>query len=886
MTHETPAHKIAEFMERRSGWLVLAVVAATALLVIPMVALAPEETASDNPGGLVYELEDKVNSQLPPRFHGTFYLVEARDGDMLTQAPLWELYQNIEKLRQVDAEGKLNPDDLEEQPYLFSGYDVDRQQPVVGVFTVADVVQEALVAMGTSLESASDDQVKLALSFALIDPRTEAMSNFIYRRQVEPGQQVLGQQIDYWRSPALGLFVAADNAKLGGGSQSIGTTGDPVTRGKEQFSRKVQAVLRGDEQSYQLWGVAIDAGLEIEDEVGTAVPFIVATFVVVLIVVGISLRSWRSVLLTAIGLAMMIVWLKGLSNLVGLKSSTVLDFIVPIAMISLGADFVIHAVNRYREERRIGLAPRPAFRLGMAGVLGALALAMVTDAMAFLSNVSANIETVIEFGIGAGLAIAAAFVIMGIAVPLALMRWDAWRVRRASRVEKPAAAPPATEASQADGWLVALVVGLARQRLVVLPVTAVITAVAVFYAMKLEGTFDVKDFFKSDSDFVVGLDKLEEHVGEEGGESAIIYVQGDLTDPKSLLAINEFLARAADNEYVAKNDHGEASLQARPIFFVLDQVVRSEYTRAQIEEATGVTISTDEGLTEFQYQGRSYLWPDSRRELKAIFDYVSVNGVYESADQKIYDHLEVRETVFHDPSGAWEDATAIVLGVPGTRDQEKTIGSRDTLTDDLGVLDAAPSISQAGLTGSPYTRQAALDATTLGLQRALPIAVVACLMVAIAAMRSIRFGVVTIIPIGLVVAWLYAFMYVFDFGLNFITATIAAISIGVGVDYAIHMTQRFREELGRSPDQIQALRSAAQGTGVALVASAATSVLGFAIMAFAPMPMFSSYGVLTAIMIFMAAVASLLVLPSLLLLVTPAEAVAEAVEPATGNGVV
>ena len=70
------------------------------------------------------------------------------------------------------------------------------------------------------------------------------------------------------------------------------------------------------------------------------------------------------------------------------------------------------------------------------------------------------------------------------------------------------------------------------------------------------------------------------------------------------------------------------------------------------------------------------------------------------------------------------------------------------------------------------------------------------------------------------------------------------------------------------------------------MASAATSVLGFAIMAFAPMPMFSSYGVLTAIMIFMAAVASLLVLPSLLLLVTPAEAVAEAVEPATGNGVV
>ena len=54
------------------------------------------------------------------------------------------------------------------------------------------------------------------------------------------------------------------------------------------------------------------------------------------------------------------------------------------------------------------------------------------------------------------------------------------------------------------------------------------------------------------------------------------------------------------------------------------------------------------------------------------------------------------------------------------------------------------------------------------------------------------------------------------------------------------------------------------------MASAATSIVGFSVMAFAPMPLFASYGMLTAVMIFLAAAASLLVLPSLLLLVTPA----------------
>tara|TARA_B100001123_G_scaffold147802_1_gene171227 strand:+ start:217 stop:684 length:468 start_codon:yes stop_codon:yes gene_type:complete len=151
------------------------------------------------------------------------------------------------------------------------------------------------------------------------------------------------------------------------------------------------------------------------------------------------------------------------------------------------------------------------------------------------------------------------------------------------------------------------------------------------------------------------------------------------------------------------------------------------------------------------------------------------------------------------------------------------------------------------------------------------VALAACLVLVVLTMRSVRFGLVTIVPIGLVVAWLYAFMHGFGFGLNFITATIAAVSIGVSIDYSVHFTERFRQELGITGDRERAMRRAVAGTGVALVSSAATSIIGFVIMAFAPMPMFAAYGVLTAVMIFLAAAAALLVLPSLLYMVTPAK---------------
>jgi predicted RND superfamily exporter protein len=127
---------------------------------------------------------------------------------------------------------------------------------------------------------------------------------------------------------------------------------------------------------------------------------------------------------------------------------------------------------------------------------------------------------------------------------------------------------------------------------------------------------------------------------------------------------------------------------------------------------------------------------------------------------------------------------------------------------------------------------------------------------------------VTVIPEILVVFWLYAAMYLMGYHLNAVTATIAAISIGVGIDYSVHVTARFREELSKGFDKKEAMRNAASHSGVALFGSAASTMIGFFIIGFAPMPMFASFGILTAIMILMAFTAALFVLPSLLLLVT------------------
>ena len=410
----------SDFLVRHSGWFIGTVLALTVLFALPIVFMVPPGPASQDPGGPVFDLLETVNQRFPPRIHVTTFIVEDSRGDILRQQPLWELYQNERKLRASDL-GRL----------LYSGYDADRERQILGIYTIADAVQNLFLldpSTATSLKTATDDQVKAAISRILDSPTGRPLRGSLSKDASFHTMIVDGQEIKSWSSAAFSAFVASDNEMLGGGPLTISLTGDDVTLGKERFNRRVQEILRTDQTSYQLWGVAMDVNLVSQEQGKTAIPFIAATVILVLVVVGVTLQSLGIVGLAFLGLLMLFVWLKGLTILVGLGSSLILDLIVPIAMISLGVDFLIHAVARYREEIRRMAEPSLALRAGFTGVIGALTLAMLSDGIAFLANLTSGIETVIGFGIGAGIAVLSSYVIMGMFLPLVIMRLDQHRL--------------------------------------------------------------------------------------------------------------------------------------------------------------------------------------------------------------------------------------------------------------------------------------------------------------------------------------------------------------------------------------------------------------------------------------------------------------------------
>ena len=913
-------HNFVSFLTKRSIFVTCAVLTLTVFLLLPLFQMGTNIQASPNPPHEVYELQKEIDRKFPTSVHFASFVMEAKNGDVLTRDVLLEFKQNKTQLLELDLNGKLASGSLEKQPYLFAFFDPITGIEVKGISSILEPIEAILFTSGKSLESCSDEELKFAVHKLLSNTNSSGAIDFLSRHASFEKREVLGQEIQWWTSPAMIFTAVADNSKLGGAGLEIGIGGGPDVINKEHLNRRIDTIMAGESKAYEIWGVAIDANLESEEEGKEAGIFVTFTIIAALIVVGISLKSYWATSLTGIGLGILIIWVKGFSALIGIKSGLVIDLIVPISMISLGVDFAVHSIRRYKEEKDVGNTPRNAFAIGMTGVLVALLLAMASDSIAFLSNLSSNIEAVIHFGGAAAIATISSFILLGIVAPLSLMRIDElmqskgnifsglkykifgiaggigisfaaggsvilliavsktigvvmlglttfvfiivpltyifFRVKNIRKPENQSSEKKSYTKNQFQKSYLQILVKLATSypKLVIL-ITTLITSISIFFAFNLEPTFDVKDFYDPDSDMVIGLDKIDDHIGEQGGEPGIAFIEGDLMDPNAIASISQFIESLREVNQIATRPSGEITLGYN-IVNISKMIIENPKTIQAIKSSTGILIEDKD----------QNLIPDTKLQMLTAIKFTLENGIISDNGITIVKSDEVREAIYFSNSEA--DLTRVIFQIPGTRNQMVVNETAKAVNPLLQSLEAQPSISKARLTGSPFTREVQLSASTRTLYTSLPIAIIAATLLLIITMRSFKYAIVTVIPIGLVVAWLYGIMNLAGFSLNFVTAMIGAISIGIGIDYSIHMTERFREEFKRNLTRSLAIQKAARGTGTALLGSAASSIVGFAIMGFAPMPMFASYGQLTALMIFLAFISSIVVLPCLLMLIT------------------
>ena len=125
-------------------------------------------------------------------------------------------------------------------------------------------------------------------------------------------------------------------------------------------------------------------------------------------------------------------------------------------------------------------------------------------------------------------------------------------------------------------------------------------------------------------------------------------------------------------------------------------------------------------------------------------------------------------------------------------------------------------------------------------------------------------GVITILPVVAIVMGTYLGMYFLDIPLNPVTSTLSGLAIGIGVPFVIHVTNRFRESLTTSDNPVEAVRTALKTTGGSLFGSAFTTMAGFGILMTSSLKPFQQMGQVVVVALGFALVASILILPTLL----------------------
>ena len=167
------------------------------------------------------------------------------------------------------------------------------------------------------------------------------------------------------------------------------------------------------------------------------------------------------------------------------------------------------------------------------------------------------------------------------------------------------------------------------------------------------------------------------------------------------------------------------------------------------------------------------------------------------------------------------------------------------------------------VTGDLVILQTVLDGLNASQIRSTAISLFVSMLVLLVLTRRMVPALVVLLPVALASLWVAGSMFLLGLKWNVLTVMVTALTIGIGIDYSIHMWRRIEVELARRDTHWEALRAALSTTGVALIMSALTTAFGFLVLLFSPMPVIQDFGLITAVTVFFSLVLALLLLPVL-----------------------
>lgn len=150
-----------------------------------------------------------------------------------------------------------------------------------------------------------------------------------------------------------------------------------------------------------------------------------------------------------------------------------------------------------------------------------------------------------------------------------------------------------------------------------------------------------------------------------------------------------------------------------------------------------------------------------------------------------------------------------------------------------------------------------------GQATSIALALVTDLFLIALLLRSMRMGLIAILPVAFSLLLVLAALSLVGTPLGIANSMFAGIALGIGLDFAIHLTTTYRQKLQQMP-AIEALHSTLKITGPAICVSAASITAGFSVLLLSEIAPNVQLGVMICLCLVTCAITTLVLIPNLL----------------------
>jgi len=540
--------------------------------------------------------------------------------------------------------------------------------------------------------------------------------------------------------------------------------------------------------------------------------FIPITAFLTIFTIFLTMRRWSAVFLSLLSVGLSVGIVMGTYSLLGVEINMVTTMVPTLVMV-IGVADSIHIVNHYFERTDTNGEPKKSRKVLLTETIAHIGvpclMTTVTTAVGFSALATSQMVPMRETGLFTALGIFIAFLITITIIPIGYSFL-------------PVPRPPKKD--EKNGLITRLLelswrVASARPRAVIALCLALF-CVSVFFITKITVETQNIEFIRERHPLRQAYDFIEERVGYISPVEVVIEgPPGTAHDPETMKAAEDF------QRFLEGRPSLSASLAAPDLIKRLS-------------------------MAYFENDPAHYALPDSREAIAQLL------LLYESSPEGELDYFINFDGSMLRISGragmlTSKECRVLMDAVEGYLDEELPPHLSGRMT---GVVPLFVDMVEYLIKSQIYS---------------FSLAFVLIFFLLTLQLRSIRLGLISIIPNIIPIAMTMGAMGLFRIKLDTATVMISTIAIGIAVDDTIHMLNRYKLEYRISGDHADAVKTALFTSGRAIVSTSFILFLGFWTLLFGSFKPTSYFGFLSGITMITALLGDLLALPAMLLLIKP-----------------